>query len=208
MNEVETLLTHSFDEIKRGGLIVELLRLTQKYLGLPVTDCEKEHLKYYQSLQKIKLKPMEKVKSNLLDKKYILRGTSLLYYNNTHFNNDTLTDKIAEKAVEKFPALIGIFLTEKEKNVLKAKAGAMVSIDEAEKAVNDEAIEKTVNALIESGDLEGAKVEAEKLVDEEKKAEIFETLDAAIANALNDKDPEKPKDPEKAKAKAKKPGTK
>ena len=186
MNEVETLLTHSFDEIKRGRLIVELLRLSQKYLELPATDCEKEHLKYYQSLQKIKLKPMEKVKSNLLDKKYILRGSTLLYYNSTHFNNDTLTDNIAGNAIKKFPNLIGIFLTEKEKNVLRAKAGATVAIAEAENAVTDEAIEKKVNDLIEAGDLEGARDEAAKLADEGSRILTLETLDAAIIAGANE----------------------
>ena len=135
MNEVDKLLSHSFDEIKGSSLVIELLRLALKYFGSGYTTCEKEYKQYYEQLKTLKTDNMEPVKKNLLEKKYILRGSSLLYYNNTHFNNDTLTDQIAESAIKKFPALIGIFLNEKERKVLELKSNAGQAIVEAESEV-------------------------------------------------------------------------
>ena len=132
MNELDKLLSHSFEEIKGSELIKTLLKLSKSYLNLPYTDCEKEHLKYYQKLKSIKPNTMEPEKINLLDKKYILRGNTKLYYNETHFNNDTLTDKIAESAIKKFPRLEGLFLNEKERAVLVAMKSAKESVSAAE----------------------------------------------------------------------------
>ena len=123
MDELDKLLSHSFEEIKQNGdLIIKLLQLSQNFLHLSPTDCEKQHRDYYEKLKTIKNKPMTKI--NLLDRKYILKPGKALYYNNTHFKNEgeadkahTLTDSIAENAIKKFPALTGAFLNEKERAI-------------------------------------------------------------------------------------------
>jgi len=147
MSELDNLLSYSFEEIQSTNKIVVLLRLASDYLGLPITDCAKEHLKYYQQLQKAKFNKMEAPKKvNLLDKKYILRPNTLLYYNATHFNNDTLTDKIAESAIGKFPRLEGLFLNEKERAVLEAKDSASNAVAAAEAAAEAAVAEPVAEA--------------------------------------------------------------
>ena len=166
MDELDKLLSHSFEEIKQNGnLIIKLLQLSQKFLHLSVTDCEKQHRDYYEKLKMIKNKPMTQ-KINLLDRKYILKPGKALYYNNTHFLNEgeadkahTLTDRIAENAIKKFPALVGAFLSEKERAILEAKTKAHHDIIDAENTLAaEEAEEKTA--------------EAKKIEDEKAKAEV------------------------------------
>ena len=144
MDELDKLLSHSFEEIKQNGdLIIKLLQLSQNLLHLSPTSCEKQYREYYEKLKTIKNKAMTKV--NLLDRKYILKPGKALYYNNTHFFNEgkadkahTLTDSIAENAIKKFPALVNAFLNEKERAVLEAKAKAHHDIADAENKIADE----------------------------------------------------------------------
>ncbi len=72
MDELDKLLSHSFEEIKQNGdLIIKLLQLSQIFLHLSHTDCEKQHRDYYEKLKTIKNKTMEQ--KSYLDKKYIIK---------------------------------------------------------------------------------------------------------------------------------------
>ena len=180
MIDLDVLIAYPFSTIKADGkLIIGLLQLSERYFKLPYTDCENEQIRYFKKLKTLKNKTMPEQKS-YLDKKYILRGTTLLYYNSTHFNNDTLTDKIAGNAIKKFPDLVGIFLNEKEMNVLRAKANAGTAVAEAEAKLNEpEAVESEVepetvpekdaiDELLEAGNLDEAKALRDKLTGKEK----------------------------------------
>lgn len=173
MDELDKLLSHSFEEIKQNGdLIIKLLQLSQNFLNLSITDCEKQHRSYYEKLKTIKNIPMAQ-KVNLLDKKYILKLGTPLYYNHTHFYNEgeadkahTLTDQIAANAIKRFPALAGRFLSEKERAIMEAKdkahhdiTDAEAAIDEGEEKVKGEA-EKKITDEVEK--VEDEKAEAEK----------------------------------------------
>ena len=142
MDELDELISHSFEDIKKGSLISVLLKLAKERLNLPYTDCENEHRRYYDLLKTIKpnqkLVKMEQ-QTDYIGKKFILKPGKLLYYNNTHFNNDTLKDNIAENAVKKFPELIHAFLNEKEIAVLKAMVDAKGSVEKAEAAAKNKA---------------------------------------------------------------------
>ena len=175
MDELDKLLSHSFEEIKSNGdLIIKLLQLSQNFLNLSHTDCEKQHRSYYEKLNMIKNKPMTQ-KSGLqkyLDKKYILRGLPL-YYNGTHFNNDTLTDQIAASAIKRFPNLVGRFLSERERAILEAKAKAHHDISEAEDSEMDLNNENQIIALIDAEKFDEAReVAAKLLVDETREAAV------------------------------------
>ena len=182
MDELDKLLSHSFEEIKQNGdLIIKLLQLSYNLLHLSITDCEKQHRDYYEKLKTIKNKPMTKV--NLLDRKYILKPGKALYYNNTHFKNEgeadkahTLTDSIAENAIKKFPALAGAFLNEKERAILEAKAAATHDITDAENALTDEQLENQIIALIDAEKFDEARELVPKLLVEESR----EAAEAAI----------------------------
>ena len=180
MIDLDVLIAYPFSTIKADGkLIIGLLQLSERYFKLPYTDCENEQIRYFKKLKTLKNKTMPEQKS-YLDKKYILRGTTLLYYNSTHFNNDTLTDKIAGAAIKKFPDLVGIFLNEKEMNVLRAKVNAGTAVAEAEAKLNEpEAVESEVepetvpekdaiDELLEAGNLDEAKALRDKLTGKEK----------------------------------------
>jgi len=210
MDELDKLLSHSFEEIRQNGdLIIKLLQLSQNILHLSVTDCEKQHRDYYEKLKTIKNKPIMTQKS-YLDKKYILKPGKVLYYNHTHFNNDTLTDRIATNAIKKFPALIGAFLNEKERAILEAKAKAHHDITDAENTLIDEQFENQIIALIDAEKFDEARELVPKLlmkeareaaevaiIEGEKKvkatAEEAEKKIADEANKVEDEKAEKPK---------------
>ena len=194
MNELDALLKHSFDEIKGSELIITLLKLSKELLGLPESDCEKEHFNYYQKLKLIKPDTMEQ-KQNYLDKKYILRGTTLLYYNSTHFNNDTLTDSIAEKAIKKFPRLIGLFLNEQEMNVLKVREAARGAVSAAEADVNAGLNADPVEELLADGKFDEAKALRDELTGKEK-GTATKKINVAEKDAEVDQEPDKRKDAE------------
>jgi len=175
MDELDKLLLHSFEEIKQNGdLIIKLLQLSQNFLHLSHTDCEKQHRSYYEKLKTIKNKPM--TQKSYLHKKYILRGLPL-YYNNTHFDNDSLTDQIAANAIKKFPALIGIFLTEKERAILEAKAAATHDITDAENALTDEQFENQIIVLIDAEKFDEARELVPKLFIEETREAALVAID-------------------------------
>ncbi len=180
MDELDKLLSHSFEEIKQNGdFIIKLLQLSQIFLHLSHTDCEKQHRDYYEKLKTIKNKPMKR--KSYLDKKYILKPGKVLYYNHTHFNNDTLTDQIAKNAIKKFPALVGAFLSEKERAILEAKAAATHDITDAENVLTDEQFENQIIALIDAEKFDEARILAAKLLVEEAR----EAAEAAIIEGEN-----------------------
>ena len=186
MDELDKLLSHSFEEIKQNGdLIIKLLQLSQNLLHLSHTDCEKQHRDYYEKLKTIKNKPM--TQKSYLDKKYILKPGKVLYYNHTHFNNDTLTDSIAKNAIKKFPALVGAFLSEKERAILEAKAAAKHDITDAENALTDEQFENQIIVLIDAEKFDEARELVPKLLMEETReaaeAAIVEGKEKVIAAA-------------------------
>ena len=116
-------------------------------------------------------------KINLLDKKYILKPGKVLYYNHTHFNNDTLTDRMAENAVKKFPALINAFLSERERAILEAKAKAHHDIGEAEDSEKDLHNEEQVIVLIDAQKFDEAREVAEKILVDETREAALEAID-------------------------------
>ena len=176
MDELDKLLSHSFEEIKQNGdLIIKLLQLSQNLLHLSVTDCEKQHRNYYEKLKMIKNKTMEQ--KSYLDKKYILKPGKVLYYNHTHFNNDTLTDQIAKNAIKKFPALVGAFLNEKERAILEAKAKAHHDITDAENTLTDEQFENQIISLIDAEKFDEARELVPKLLVEETREAALVAID-------------------------------
>ena len=180
MDELDKLLSHSFEEIKQNGdLIIKLLQLSQNLLNLSHTDCEKQHRDYYEKLKTIKNKPM--TQKSYLDKKYILKPGKVLYYNHTHFNNDTLTDQIAKNAIKRFPALVNAFLSEKERAILEAKAAATHDITDAENALTDEQFENQIIVLIDAEKFDEARELVPKLLVEEAR----EAAEAAIIEGEN-----------------------
>lgn len=181
MDELDKLLSHSFEEIKQNGdLIIKLLQLSKNFLNLSYTDCEKQHRSYYEKLKTIKNTPMGTLQSglqNYLHKKYILRGLPL-YYNGNHFNNDTLTDRIAASAIKRFPNLIGRFLSEKERAILEAMVKGTHDITDAENALTDEQFEDQIIVLIDAEKFDEARELVPKLL-------VEETREAALA-AIDD----------------------
>ena len=181
MDELDKLLSYSFEEIKQNGdLIIKLLQLSQNFLHLSHTECEKQHRSYFEKLKTIKNIPMEN-KVNLLDRKYILKPGKSLYYNHNHFFNEgeaskenTLTDQIAANAIKRFPALVGAFLNEKERAILEAKAAAKHEITDAENNLADEQFENQIIALIDAEKFDEARELVPKLL-------IDETREAAEA---------------------------
>ena len=113
---------------------------------------------------------------NYLDKKYILKPGKVLYYNHTHFNNDTLTDSIAANAITKFPALVNAFLSERERAILEAKAKAHHDITDAENTLTDEQFENQIISLIDAEKFDEARELVPKLLMEESR----EAAEAAI----------------------------
>ena len=176
MDEREILLSHSFEEIKGSELILTLPKLAQDLLGLPATDCENEHRTYYEKLKTINNKPMKQ--TDYLDKKYILKPGKVLYYNHTHFNNDTITDQIAANAIKKFPALIGAFLNERERAVLEAKVAATYNIGDAEDAVEDQNVEEQIIVFIDAEKFDDARLLAAKLLVEETREAAVKAIEA------------------------------
>ncbi len=177
MDELDKLLSHSFEEIKQNGdLIIKLLQLSQIFLHLSHTDCEKQHRDYYEKLKTIKNKNKPMKQKSYLDKKYILKPGKVLYYNHTHFNNDTLTDQIAKNAIKRFPNLIGAFLSEKERAILEAKAAAKHDITDAENALTDEQFENQIIVLIDAEKFDESRELVPNLLIEETR----EAAEAAI----------------------------
>ncbi len=204
MDEREILLSHSFEEIKGSNLILTLLRLAKDLLGLPPTDCEKEHRAYYDKLKTINNKTMKQ--TDYLDKKYILKPGKVLYYNHTHFNNNTITDKIAATAIKKFPALVGAFINERERAVLEAKVAAKHDIDDAVDAIDDQNFEEQIIALIDAEKFDDARVLAAKLlVDETREAAVkaIEAAEEKITEVERKAEAEKKKIADEAAAKVK-----
>lgn len=210
MNELDELLSHSFEEIKSDGhLIIKLLQLSRDFLNLSYTDCEKQHREYYEKLKTIKNKPMEQ--KDYLDKKYILKPGKVLYYNHTHFNNDTLTDKIAANAIKRFPALAGAFLSEKERAILEIKAAGTHNIAKAENDLADERFEDEIVALIIAEEFDEARVLSAKLLVKKTREAALKAIEEAEAKKLADeakakKEAKEAKETEAAKAKKKNDG--
>jgi len=136
-----------------------------------------------------------------LDKKYILKSGRMLYHNHEHFNNNTLTDKIAAAAIKKNPALEGRFINERERKVLEAKVEGHHAVVDAQASVNDEAVEKVVEALIEAGEFADAEAELEKLSVEETKEKLLKEI-AKAEKAVVDENATKKKAENTAKKKA------
>ena len=199
MDELDKLLSHSFEDIKRNGdLVIKLLQLSQNFLNLSPTDCEKQHRSYYEKLKMIKNKPMEQ--KDYLDKKYILKPGKVLYYNHAHFNNDTLTDKMAANAIKRFPALVGAFLNEKERAILEAKAAGTHNIAEAKNDLADEQFENEIVALIIAEEFDEARELVAKLLVEENRKAALKAIEEAEAKILADEEKAK-KEAKEAEAK-------
>jgi len=177
MDELDKLLSHSFEDIVNDRVLLrELFRLAENLLHLPYKTCPGTHRKYYEKLKTIKNKPMKQ--KSYLDKKYILKPGKVLYYNHQHYNNDTLTDKMAANAIKKFPALVGAFLSEKERAILEAKAAAKHNVAEAENNLADEQFENQIIALLDAEKFDEARELAGKLLVEETREAALEAIDA------------------------------
>jgi len=118
-----------------------------------------------------------------LDKEFVLKSGRLLYFNGVHYNNNTLTDKIARAAVKKYPSLENKFINERERRVLEVKLEGRKANIQAQDAVKDEAVEKRVALLIEAGDLESAEKEAGKILSEETREEFLGKIAKAVEKA-------------------------
>ncbi len=208
-NEVSKLVNVPFAQILGDEkLNANLLYLANKYFNLPATNCETSRHYYYEKLKTIKNKPMAQ-KKNYLNKKYILRGSTLLYYNNTHFNNDTLTDKIAENAIKKFPDLKGLFLNDKERKVLEVLNEGVKHVQEAEEDLHNDPILKEITALVKDEQYEDAKEKAKTLDGDQVVKDSLESIDKAeekaVENAIKkeeaDKEAEAKKKADEVKAK-------
>ena len=183
---IDELLSYSFQEISGNGkLIGSLLHLANKYFNLPATECETSRHYYYERLKTVKNKPMTK-KKNYLDKKYILRGDTLLYYNSTHFNNDTLTDKIAAAAIKKFPLVVGLFITDKERKVLEAMDNGNKGVEEAQADLRNDPILEQIVELVKAEQYKEAREKAELLVGDEVKEDSLKSIDKAEEKAVED----------------------
>ncbi len=185
-NEVSKLVNVPFAQILGDEkLNANLLYLANKYFNLPATNCETSRHYYYEKLKTIKNKPMAQ-KKNYLDKKYILRGSALLYYNNTHFNNDTLTDRIAESAIKKFPDLKGLFLNDKERKVLEVLNEGVKHVQEAEEDLHNDPILKEITALVKDEQYEEAKEKAKTLDGDQVVKDSLSSIDKAEEKAVED----------------------
>ncbi len=182
--EVSELVNKPFAQILADQkLNRSLLHLANKYFNLPATDCETSRHYYYERLKTIKNKPMAQ-KKNYLDKKYILRNGTLLYYNSTHFNNDTLTDKIAESAIKKFPRLDGLFLNDKERKVLEAMDAGVSHVQEAEADLQNDPILKEIVELVKHEQYEEARGKAETLTGNQVVLDSMKSIDEAEEKAV------------------------
>lgn len=201
MDELDKLLSHSFEDIKQDReLVIKLLQLSHSLLNLSPTDCEKQHRSYYEKLKIIKNRPMVQQK-DYLDKKYILKPGKVLYFNHTHFNNDTLTDRVAAQAIKKFPALVGAFLNEKERAILEAKAAGAHNIAEAKNGLVDEQLENQIIVLIKAEKFDEARELVAKLLVEKTRETALFAIDKAEAEKAEAKKAEAKKlANEKAKA--------
>ena len=123
-------------------------------------------------------------KKSYLDKKYILREGTLLYYNSTHFSNDTLTDKIAESAIKKFPKLDGLFITEKERKVLEALDTGVKHVEEAEADLHNDPILKEIIELVKGEQYEDAREKAVTLDGDKVKENSLKSIDQAEEKAI------------------------
>ncbi len=183
---IDELLSYSFQEIScNGKLIGSLLHLANKYFNLPATECETSRHYYYVRLKSYKPGAMTK-KKNYLDKKYILRGDTLLYYNSTHFNNDTLTDKIAAAAIKKFPLIVGLFITDKERKVLEAMDSGVKHVEEAQSDLHNDPILELIVELVGAEQYEEAREKAELLDGDEVKEDSLKSIDKAEEKAVED----------------------
>ena len=184
--EVSELVNKPFAQILADQkLNRSLLHLANKYFNLPATDCETSRHYYYERLKTIKHKPMAQ-KKNYLDKKYILRNGTLLYYNSTHFNNDTLTDRIAESAIKKFPRLDGLFLNDKERKVLEAMDAGVSHVQEAEADLQNDPILKDIVKLAKNKQYDEAREKTETLVGDKVKKDSLLSIDKAEEKAVED----------------------
>jgi len=191
--ELDILLSHSFEEIRSSNKIIALLECAKNYLNLPYTNCEREYRKYYERLKIFKNKKMEPTQDfrnnpgNYLDKKYILKSGIRPYINSVHYDNESITDSIAEKYIKKFPAAVNNFLNEKERAVYEAMAGAKSAIGNAEDAVVNEPIEGKISLLIEAGDFKEAIKTVDSLTGEEVKQKAMNGIKAAEVKAKEEK---------------------
>ena len=125
-------------------------------------------------------------KKNYLDKKYILRGDTLLYYNSTHFNNDTLTDKIAAAAIKKFPLIVGLFITDKERKVLEAMDSGAQHVEQAQVDLHNDPILELIVELVGAEQYEEAREKAESLDGDEVTEDSLKSIDKAEEKAVED----------------------
>lgn len=178
---IDELLSYSFQEISGNGkLIGSLLHLANKYFNLPATECGTTRHYYYVRLKSYKPGAMTK-KKNYLDKKYILRGDTLLYYNNTHFNNDTLTDKIAAAAIKKFPLIVGLFITDKERKVLEVMDSGAQHVQEAQSDLHNDPILEQIVELVKAEQYEEAREKARTL-------DSDDTMEGALSSIDHDEE--------------------
>ncbi len=182
--EVSELVKVPFAEILGDQkLNTNLLYLANKYFNLPATDCETSRHYYYERLKTIKNKPMAQ-KKNYLDKKYILKPGILPLINNVHYNNDTITDSMAERHIKKFPATINLFLNDKERKVLEALDEGVKYVHEAETDLQNDPIMKEITALVKGEQYEEARGKAETLVGDQVVLDSMKAIESAEEKAV------------------------
>ena len=149
------LLSHEIEEVLQTPLLRQaVVSYTRNlfYGGAPVSSCDSSCRNYYRRLQ---LEGVEKQKK-LSTMKHQLKPGIFIVHNGQTYNSSTMTDKIADEYLAKFPAMIKNFIvpkgapakaeTEKEKLLKRAAElgidGNDLSVKKLKEAIADAEIVK------------------------------------------------------------------
>lgn len=192
------LLSYEIEEVLRTPLLRQaVVSYTRNlfYGGAPVSSCDSSCRNYYRRLQLEGVKKQEKLSTM----KYQLKPGIFIVHNGQSYNSSTMTDKIAEEYLEKFPAMIKNFVvpkgaaapapakaeTEKEKllkraaelgidgndlSVKKLKEAIADAEIKQQKQIRDDLILKAIELDLEVNE-EMSTEEIQALVAEKEKAE-------------------------------------
>ncbi|MBA7522696.1 hypothetical protein ES705_14816 [subsurface metagenome] len=72
---------------------------------------------------------------NFMDKEYILKPGHRPFIYNVHYDNNSMTDNFARKAIKKDPTQANHFLNDRERKLCEVRIAGRESIEKAEKAV-------------------------------------------------------------------------
>lgn len=151
------LLSYEIEEVLQTPLLRQaVVSYTRNlfYGGAPVSSCDSSCRNYYRRLQLEGVK----IEKKLSQMKYQLKPGIFIVHNGQSYNASTMTDKIAEEYLEKFPAMIKNFV------VPKATPATAPAKAETEK-------EKLLKRAVELG-IEGKDLSVKKLKESIADAEI------------------------------------